>query len=139
MAKLTLDIEYEYDFILVGISCHLKDYRLCWAINSGNMGIDFTKADDLVIHSKNKEESRFSKFIFDDEDINLCFNLISNRGTQGYLLPEQKQADYLLMVSGNFPEDQTSGLLKELKKIDFILTAFTIDVEKLKSKQNLLF
>ena len=140
MAKLTLDIEYEYDFILLGISCHLKDYRLCWAINSGNMGIDFVKADELVIQLKKQEEpSIFSQFIYDDDDNNLCFNLIANRGTQGYLIPEQKQADYLLMITGNFTEGQTKSLLTEIKKIDFILTAFTIDVESLKSKQNLLF
>lgn len=140
MARLTLDIEYDYDFVLIGISCHLKDYRLCWTINSRGMGIDFTKTADIEIHGKNQEEaSRFSQFIYDNEDINLNFNLISNRGSRGYLIPEQKQADYLLMVTGNFTDSQTRELLKDLKEIDFILTAFTIDVNKLKSKQNLLF
>ena len=32
--KHSLDDEVEYDLVLIGISCHEKDYRLCWGINS---------------------------------------------------------------------------------------------------------
>ena len=32
--KYTLEEEYEYDFRLIGISCHEKDYRICWGLNN---------------------------------------------------------------------------------------------------------
>ena len=31
--KHFLENDFEYTFQLIGISCHEKDYRLCWAIN----------------------------------------------------------------------------------------------------------
>ena len=38
--KYTLLEEYDYDFTLIGISCHAKDYRICWSINQ-RFGYDF--------------------------------------------------------------------------------------------------
>ena len=31
--KYYLDDTYEYDFLLLGISCHERDYRVSWALN----------------------------------------------------------------------------------------------------------
>ena len=47
-------------------------------------------------------------------------------------------ADYLLIIKENFnyPLD---FYLKKIKSINFVLTAFNIAVEELKSKENLIF
>ena len=42
--KYTLLEEYDYDFTLIGISCHAKDYRICWSINQ-RFGYDFEKQE----------------------------------------------------------------------------------------------
>ena len=140
MAKKTLDIEYDYDFQLIGISSHIKDYRLCWAINSASIGINFIKTEDFKISLKNETENNFySQYVYNNEDAGLEFILISNRGTKNYLLPEIKQADFVLIIKGNFAEKQTEELIKKLKTIPFVLTAFTIEASELKSKQNLIF
>lgn len=34
MSKFQLQIDYDFDFRLIGISCHARDYRLCWALNN---------------------------------------------------------------------------------------------------------
>jgi hypothetical protein len=31
--KHTLSFELEFDFEVIGISCHQKDFKLCWSIN----------------------------------------------------------------------------------------------------------
>jgi hypothetical protein len=136
MAKFTLDIEYEYDFGLIGISCHAKDYRFCWALNNV-LKTDFLRIEDIVVKNKLKSVS-FPHFIFNDEDLRIDYSVIANRGLEGYLLPEQKQADYLLMLSGSYSDEIINETLKKVKTITLVLTAFIIDVKGLKNKQNLI-
>lgn len=138
--KLTLDIEYDYEFILIGISCHARDYRLCWALNK-EIGFDFVKDDDIELRTKkNQTITSFSKFSYYDEDQRLKYILISNKGTNDYLVPEQKkQADYLLMIEGSMADAEQNEFITRLKQIELIQLAFKIEVDSLKSKQNLLF
>src|SRR3954466_9882740 len=106
MAKLVLNIEYDFDFTLIGISCHEKDYRLSWTINN-KLGIDLSKEKDLEIDvKKHKEPMIHSFFAFEEEDQFKQFYLINNRGTKGLLVPEQKQADYFLMIKGTISADE---------------------------------
>ncbi|MBA3898939.1 MAG: IPExxxVDY family protein [Bacteroidetes bacterium] len=136
MAKFTLDIEYDYDFNLIGLCCHARDYKICWSINN-YLGFDFTRQDNLKLITK-VSTSEFSFFYYEDEDAQQEYSLISNRGTGGLLLPEQKQADYFLKLSGPVSNKQMERLIGKLKELDIIITAFPIEVEHLKSKQNLL-
>ena len=56
------------------------------------------------------------------------------------MIPEQKkQADYLIKIEGSMTEIELGNFISELKQIDIIQLAFKIDIEELKSKQNLLF
>lgn len=138
MTKYQLEVEYDYDFILIGISCHAKDYRICWALNS-NLGFALEKEDeDVEILQQKKEHSKHSVYSFFHEENHTEYTLVLNRGTFGYMIPEQKQADYLLLIRDNF-EDNINELLSKIKDIDFVLHAFEIEVDLLKSKQNLLF
>jgi len=58
LGKHTLKIEYDFDFVLIGISSHEKDYRICWALNNV-LGLDLTKKNSLEIKSKNKQHLLF--------------------------------------------------------------------------------
>ena len=40
----TLSFEYDYDFQLIGLYCHVKDYRLAWALNK-RFEFDFVKQE----------------------------------------------------------------------------------------------
>lgn len=137
--KYTLAEEYDYDFTLVGISCHAKDYRICWAINHG-FGFDLEKqSSDLELFlDKEIEVSHHSLYAFYDEEDQNDYYLIGNRGLRGFLIPEQRQADYMLMIKGALPVDGDE-MAVNLKQLDHVLTAFPIDVQKLKSKKNLIF
>jgi hypothetical protein len=137
MTKYQLEVEYDYDFILIGISCHAKDYRLCWAVNNA-LGLALEKEDEDVEILHKKEKSQHSVFSFYHEENYTEYTLVLNRGTHGLLIPEQKQADYMLLIRNNFGDD-LSEILSKIRRIDFVLTAFEIDVERLKSKQNLQF
>ena len=137
--KYTLLEEYDYDFTLIGISCHAKDYRICWSINQ-RFGYDFEKQEhDLEMLNDNKAEtSVHSLYAYYDDDNHNEFFLISNRNSNGYLIPEQRHADYMLMVKVAVSVD-AKLLSNELKEIDTVLTAFQINVMDLKSRKNLIF
>jgi len=138
--KYSLDDEVEYDFKLIGISCHEKDYRLCWGINSV---MDFTlerteKELQTFPSKKNPQVSTHTLFSAFDEDSENEFHLIVNRTSMGYLIPEKPQADYLFLIKEDGGLD-INDLLQRLRSISFVLTTFMIEVETLKSKDNLLF
>ena len=137
--KFTLEDAYDFDFQLLGISCHEKDYRICWAVNQ-ILGISLQKEDKAieVIIKKTNKYSLHTTFTYFDTDNEIDFRLIANRSTMGHLIPEKKQADYLLMVSNNY-EHNVEKTRQLINQIPFVLTSFSIDIETLKSKENLVF
>lgn len=139
MAKILLEEEFDFDFKLLGISSHVKDYRLCWAVNK-SLDLDLIKLEDeIIIGNKNNEnQSTFSIYYYLDEDSEIEFELISNRHEHGYLIPELKSADYFLKV-GEYYSQSMEDLISQLRKTNLINMAFEIDVDTLRSKQNLLY
>jgi hypothetical protein len=139
MNKFKLTIEYDYDFTLVGISCHEKDYRIAWALNN-KLKTELKKTEDLKIElKKNTSPTLFPFYEYIDEEAFREYFLIGNRGGKGMLIPEQKQVDYFLMIRGSYTDADKNNLLKQLKDINIVLAAYDIDANQLDSKQNLLF
>jgi hypothetical protein len=137
MSKMVLTIEEDYDFSLIGISCHTKDYRLCWELNKA-LDTDLIRTTDFEI-SKKSETISFSFYEYIDEANYLEYFLISNRAKNGFLIPEQKKVDFFLMVRGNISESLTKEIIGKINSLSLVLTSFNIDPNQLKSKQNLLF
>ena len=162
LAKHTLEVSYDYDFLLIGISSHEKDYRICWALNK-KLSLDLKKTDSLEIKGKKQTTpSYFSFFIFDKEEDFLEYSVIANfsesksmdikthslfgmedanehHSENELLIPEQKQMNYFLVVRGEMEDDAVDELVKQIKEIDVVQTAVRIDATQLKSKQNLIF
>ncbi len=133
MSKFVLDVIEEYDFTLIGISCHSKDYRLCWELNK-TLNIELERTTDYQL-----EKASFSFYEYIDEDNFLEHYFIANRGDNGFLIPEQKTVDFLLITKGNVSDSLTDDFTCKINAISVVLTSFNIDPNKLKSKQNLLF
>lgn len=138
MAKTRLTLDFSYDFLLVGLSCHQKDYRLCWAINRA-LELDLSRKDDVILADASGQQSRYSFYSYSDEVHHLKYYVVSNRGGQGYLVPECKEADYFLVIDGHHEYLDMQDALRQLKQCDVVLTAFEIDPDGLKSKENLVF
>jgi hypothetical protein len=137
MSKFLLTLDDDYEFTLVGISCHSKDYRLCWEINKA-LNIDLIRTQDLEIRKKDTLNSH-SFYEYIDEDNYLEYFLISNRGDNGFLIPEQKRVDFFLMAKGNISDNHTSEVICKINTLSLVLTSFSVEPNQLKSKQNLLF
>lgn len=137
MSKLTFSLENEYDFELIGISCHSKDYRICWSLNNV-LKTNFKRIEDYEIQKKN-EIINFPFFEYIDEDNNIEYFVIANKSSEGYLVSEKQSIDYFLVLKGSVTDRLVENLTKKVKEIDVVIIAHRIDVNELKSKQNLLF
>ena len=140
MAKtiLKLSEEDKFDFALIGIICHHRDYRLCIALNN-KLDINLSKQDEYTVFNNKRMEDQFFSFYeyINEEDDR--YNLISNKSLKGFLLPEQNQIDYLFLIQLVRMRIDAAEVLVKLKEIPIILGAYKLDVNKLKSRENLVF
>lgn len=133
-----LSDDEKFDFILFGIICDKKDYRLGNEINK-KLEINLSRQEEYtVFNSKRMEDKSFSffEFITEDED---RFNLICNKSPKGYLLPEANSIDYLFCVRLIRFQLEETEILNALKEIPIVRGAYKLDVKELKSKDNLVF
>ncbi|MDP4587285.1 MAG: IPExxxVDY family protein [Flavobacteriales bacterium] len=134
--KHHLSVELEFDFLLFGLSCHEKEYRLAWFINRA-LGLLFSCEDDLKVQQKSGESSHaFYRHV--DEENELQFVLLQNRTTEGWLLPEFKEIDYFIKVEAETGFDEIE-FMQELKKIPVVNACFKFNPSELKHKENLIF
>ena len=138
MAKYTLEEDFDYDFKIIMISCHNKDYRLCWEINKV-LDIQLTREEDIIYKKKRvKEPSHHSVFSYSDPETRNHYKLISNSSSGIHLLSDNKQADFVLMIEESYPVD-LSDISKSLRSIPIVLACYTVEPEALKEKDNLVF
>jgi hypothetical protein len=137
--KILLDIRSEPAvFTLIGISCHLKDYRLSFLLNQ-HAGFYFHKLEDLKVHLNTKKEpNEFSIYLFRDEDYFNTYFLVANRSQDFILVPEIKQVDFLLIVEGEFKKARKDSLIRILRSIPNILTAYEVKFNEIKNYETLL-
>jgi len=149
MKKIVLTDYADYDFSLIGICCQEDDYKLCWRLNK-LLGIDFRRIEDVeIIQLKRKNLSSFPMFRYIEsdtdqeevitEDTELIYYLISNRNGTMNLVPEQKQTDYFLKIHAESDLIDEADLVRKIKELPTVLTAFSINPAELKSKENLIF
>ena len=158
--KLHLDEFDETNYQLIAIHTSLEDYRLAYFINQ-KLPIVLSKCKkDIQIQVKDGE-SQFVNYVYVDKSRDIQWNLIQNKneitpkvkiGNQGlfaetqnnfitkaYLLPELKKVDYFLKIENLNISFESSELTTLLNTIERVTTVYTINIENIKSKNNLIF
>ncbi|MCB4798168.1 IPExxxVDY family protein [Neotamlana laminarinivorans] len=156
--KLILDDAFsEAQFTLIAIHCNLEDYRLAYLLNK-NLSISLIrKPSDLQF---NKGAVSYSIYNWDDENQQVAWHLVSNlcktevlqdldlnslfKNQQkviksSYLLPEFKTVNYFLKIDFEFSAAKLKLLVNNILKIPHIATAYGINMNDIKSKDNLIF
>ena len=134
-----LKFEIDLDFVLIAVTTSLKDYRICYLINK-YLSFNFIKNADLAVDINPGAPSvYFSIYSYNWEDSETDFYFIGNKGSDGYLIPEMKKADYFLMIKNYIDDNELDSLINRLNKIPEIVAAVKIDPKKIKSRENLLF
>lgn len=156
--KLQIDDFITIDYELIAIHSTLEDYRLAYFINRELSILLEKNQKDIEIRVK-EGDSCFTRFIFDDEDHEITWNLIQNKGTVSsqqntaslfeetgldittsvFLIPELKKVDYFIKIENTGGDLALEELISKLLSIRQITTAYEIDHQKLKSKNNLIF
>jgi hypothetical protein len=132
-----LKVDTQFPFRIIGISSHENDYRLIWAVNS-KLHYDFKKIGNLTLDDKSNSIIEFSRYYYEDEDSFIACYIVSNRCSDGYLLPEYRTTDYFLFLKGEIEPGLPEELAKKLKQVGIVSTAFVIDIKSLKSIKKLL-
>ncbi|PAW92198.1 hypothetical protein CKK33_01275 [Mucilaginibacter sp. MD40] len=139
MNRKVLKFEIDLDFVLIAITTSLKDYRICYYINKC-LNFNFTRSADLVLdNSLNGSELLFSLFHYSWESTETDFYFIGNKGTEGYLVPEMREADYFIMIKNYIDDEDLENIISALNRMPEIVAAVKIDPKKIKSRENLLF
>lgn len=132
----TLEFEVEFDFFVLGISCHARDYRMAWFINRGLL-LDLSRKEEIKVMQKNGSSVHsIYDCQLDDGRVHLC--LIRNRTEFGYLMPEFAQMDYLLKVE-SVEEREFKEIMTNIRSLNQVQYTLEIDPSKYKSGENLLF
>jgi hypothetical protein len=152
MSTQILTVQYEFDFILIGISSPSKDYKLGWELNN-ELKLKLNRIDDvlkqkaaksvpqqseLIAPVDNGPNHAYSHYRHSDEEKGIEYDLVSNKSDSGVLIPEQKQADYFLIIRGVYSQAFGGNVLGIIRKMTNVQTAFSIDASKLKSKDFLI-
>ncbi len=157
--KLHLEEFDEIDYQLIAIHSTLEDYRLAYYINQ-NLPINLKKGSCNIQISNKEGETQFTRFIFEDSK-DIAWNLVQNQNdvfvpsqnsnqglfaesnnkfsTKIYLIPEFKKVDYFLKIENGEVKIDVANITNSIKKIDRVSTVYTVEVEKIKSKNNLIF
>ena len=157
--KLHLEEFDEIDYQLIAIHSSLEDYRLAYYINQ-NLPINLKKENCNIQISNKEGETQFTRFVFEDSK-DIAWNLVQNKNnvfvpsqnsnqglfaetnnkfsTKIYLIPEFKNVDYFLKIENGEVNIDVSKITNCIKKIDRVSTVYAVEVEKIKSKNNLIF
>jgi hypothetical protein len=138
MKKKRLEIDYTYDFDLLGIISSAKGYKLAWEINR-HLPAHLIKQPDLLIQFKAAAGS-FSYYSFENEinKLKLFRNKPNESEAKLLLVPEFPHYDYILLTQGD-ERYQRNTLQEVLRNIPSIELVAFIPLGPLKSKVNFIF
>lgn len=137
-----LFVEYEYNFDLLAIISPIKEYKLAWSINK-SLEIELTKKEDILLDNGKGARMYISNFDYETEYS--CVRMLKNKPyefsniAKPYLLSELKDYDYFIQLEGEADEFDAESFREALSKLKDVQYVTSVDVENLKSKENLLF
>ena len=132
--------EFFSDVQLIGIVSTLRGYKFCWTLNH-HLSIDFRLHPDMEVQlEKRRLLYYFNIYSFVDTDVNVSYLLYENESKGEYLVPEFKNLDYLWLIRSEEKDmvETKEKLLEKLRKLDIIQMATYIQVENIKSRENLI-
>jgi hypothetical protein len=155
--KLLVDDFYDDTYKLIAIYCRLEDYRLAYLLNQ-NLDLNLErKSTDLDFKYL---ESSYSIFEWNNKAQYVTWNLVSNvckKEEEGLfstgtlfetnenvlktfnLISELNKVDYFIKISDEIQNVDENLILSRLQTIPQIITSYSVNPLKIKSKDYLIF
>ncbi|PKB16908.1 IPExxxVDY family protein [Flavobacterium sp. 5] len=150
----------EIDYSLIAIHTPLEDYRLAYFINQ-KLHVNLNKSIKEIQITDKEGEVHFSRFHYYEKKKDISWDLIQNINEviqqkkeddqslfsnldievakKVYILPEFKKVNYFLKIENSEENTNLLEIQSELNSIDQITTNYVVDINKIKSKNNLIF
>ena len=147
------------NFYLVAIHCGKEGFAMAFLLNKYvNLKLKRSKKD--LEYTTDTSIIAFPHYFYEDIKQGIYYDLIANARrylkptkdaseslfsadlsalTTAYLIPEMKQVDYFLKITSEMEYIEDSLLIANIQKIEQVISAYNLDVNTLKSKNNLIF
>jgi len=158
--KLFLDSDFSNDYSLIAIHCTEEAYKMAFMLNK-YVSLKLIRMPLDVDFSNRGLDVSFPIFEYEDPQTYFLYNLVANKSkslianisssgglfgdfapdktVKTFLLNEFKNVDYFLKIHSDYEKVSTRNLISAINNIEQIISAYSIDVEKIKSKNNLIF
>ncbi|MDB2675230.1 IPExxxVDY family protein [Flavobacteriales bacterium] len=123
-----LRIELDVSFSLLGISCHLKDYRFAWTLNH-TLRTNFFKTTPYISYDSKAEFSRYQHLSDSDEIL-----VFSNKSQDGFLVSKKKQVDYWLLLQKEVDKQDVQHYARLIQQSEYVLAVFEENDRKTKEQ-----
>ena len=133
--KHKIDTRPAYDYLIIGISTSLKDYKLAFSLNKAMM-LSLRKGDDFI-HAV-PETQAYSCYFYHNHDLRRDHVLIANKNENGWLISSLRTVDYFLLISDVQGSAASPSLLKKISSVPGILTAIRIEAGRIKDMDLIL-
>ena len=136
--NLTPDTEKSRDYILIGIACHVKEYKFCWLLNS-HLGLNLGRISDYEYMQGGKNETKniLPVFFYEEPNRQEQYFLVGNHGNNGNLIP-RNETGYLLFIKDFLSREGATVLIEKIKKINQVMTAFSIKFDDVPNMDSVL-
>ena len=156
--KLVLEDDFGYDFTLIAIHGAIESYYLAYLLNK-HLKLRLKRSRNDLIISHDVVAAEFPMYEYHNEKQYTTYHLFSNLTRikkepadnlsslfktetaieRRFFLEDLPRVDYLLKIREEGSGFAKTKTLKELNQIPQIITAYTVDIEELKTKENLIF
>jgi hypothetical protein len=152
----SLDFEdfSEDNYSLIGIHTVLEDYKLAYLLNK-HLNTTFTRASYSLDFEKEKNNASFSIYNYSNSTYDFEWFLLANSSivenksqseglfssseTKNYLIPEKRKVDFFIKIIGDSDAEFILKAVEKIKKVDQVITSYSIEPQTLKSKDFLIF
>ncbi|MBF4470775.1 IPExxxVDY family protein [Flavobacterium sp. HJJ] len=150
----------EIDYSLIAIHTTLEDYRLAYFINQ-KLHVNLNKSIKEIQITDKEGEVHFSRFHYYEKKKDISWDLIQNINEviqqkkednqslftnfdievakKVYMIPEFKKVNYFLKIENSEDDTNLLKIQSELNSIDQIAANYIVEINKIKSKNNLIF
>jgi hypothetical protein len=148
-----ISIKWDEEFFIAGIISAVRDYKLVFDINTF-FQLDLKRIDDIEMiveesttsaglfeesEKENRNEpSKHSAFQFYDENSKKEYSVISNLGSKGFLLADQKKFDYFFLLRvESHKKKEFEKIVKSFAEIETVSATVILEIKNVQSKINL--